>query len=1760
MLRTGEGSRPLTKRERFSPSLPENQELGIFSDENKAKRKANRKARNLYSPEKKAYRKARRKAYKAGLEKRRSGTYSKKPKGDPALEMNAATGLNLSEAEQKRTNKAFTGKEEGLSYLEMAGKSAEAAAALAPIPVYKGIKAAGVAAKLAQGGKTAERVAQTAGKAAKEAKVAEKAEDASRAARAVSKTKSAPTRAARRVKSKAKSTRRAANSLKTSKGRKAAPKKVSNRAVIAAGKHPILATGAVVAGADQTGINAPVVNEVGALAEGHVKAIAENPVKTVKTTGRAIPGMLTGVAAPIAATGQTIGRAASAAANQAGIPQAKPYSASQIVSPVVDTTKESIKGSVELAKPLLSGDADRVQKSVEDDIGLILLTPTPKVIAKARRSKTYRGARGRAREKVADRREAKRGKDRRTKRPQDIKEKKTVSDSVDGGEYILRRTGNKIENRRSRVRQSRDVARANAQGMREASLAEEAVTSELRQVSAPQGRNKKQYRASAADALATVVRYGLPRDYDKAMKAIEKAKAGINKPDRDLMPVGKNTPVTDRDNFKFLADNPELFSDPAFWRAVAAYGKNTKTIETSEVKRLLAVGQTYGVKLPEARMEEGMYLDGDAPRKVNKEVDVLTPYKDREREAAAKSLARHERRQARQDTIKVKRTERRKARRGKDGTVVIEAPKAGAEKTKALINEVVSKRGLTTKTLPDGRFQITAPSGRTMKIAGDRLEPFDEKAVRDRADYIVKEFEGGESMVVGTPLTVAHPVTKKPVEGTVTSVGEKSVKVAIPGYKGKGIGADAVEGQITVSRDAAASSIKAAKSRSAAGRKVGVEGDPLPGFLEGKTPKQAANAKKALNKTMRHSQAGKQAAVRPRKEIVESLIEDGYRPVPDPKNPGRRRLMEPASGGFYTQSAITKTGMDYAEYLVKKREAGEKPDRATNEISVKDALEGKVSKADIEAADAALIARKTGKAPAQPKLEAQPRTGKKSIDKTPRPLPLDRVPESRVTGTKTISVIEGKGKKTKSKPMTPDTLRRKEAQLKKAYAAAKAARKESLRHEPGSPEHYLAIQREADLKANAAKLRKQLRDHNRLSRAAKDAYVKDVQGVIAREGLEQPRYVKSFDNRGGALDSEPRFARNRMAMVQHKDMDKVRQMGTADMSYKATVANSIYAPRMKRIVHRLTSEFAAREAVKVRTKGGERRLLTSNEIRRAVNRGEIDPNQFAVFHSQHFKQAVLDPNKDGTELDALIRGGAAEKDYDLLEHLEKLEKDIRDRSADKGHKYIVVRKEAVKEFAHQFDGKDNILAKANRATSRVLLGYNPSWVAAQLIAEGVPAAVAIGINPMRWSRIAKTLAEGRDLPDKDRAAVDALAGQTAGTNTIPKPGVDLKGNQLSQDVPLTPGSRSWNEVKSFAKGEALSRFDRLKGGGIRRAVLAAKVDKEFNGFLKGLGGTLKLDDAMRRKLKGKSLAEQQAILARHPQTARQLESYLDDVMGNWRAITRLERTPASLVAFYPYVRYSLKSAFWGFPKQHPIKSTILAFLSQQNAEQLEKLIPGEPPDWLDYAFPVTFAENDEGEVEGQVIPAGERFAMGLNAVVAGIGSGELNRIITGMNPGLGLVYQGVSGNSPFDGEQMSSDPLDKGLLTIAAAVAMFAPAKIMDEIVGDTNLDVNLGPLKKLPLTITDIKPRKTFGDGTVIGGQSETAKAFDEANPSRVQRMFGNILAPQNEKDYQEQIALERTLEAEDYSSLPGSSKAKEDRQWWEPSSSSKGKEWWQE
>lgn len=579
--------------------------------------------------------------------------------------------------------------------------------------------------------------------------------------------------------------------------------------------------------------------------------------------------------------------------------------------------------------------------------------------------------------------------------------------------------------------------------------------------------------------------------------------------------------------------------------------------------------------------------------------------------------------------------------------------------------------------------------------------------------------------------------------------------------------------------------------------------------------------------------------------------------------------------------------------------------------------------------------------------------------------------------------------------------------------------------EHGAPDPSVSSPEKA---AQAKKLARELRDYREgLKQATKD-YTREAQATIREKGLEQPAYVKDVRPRVG-LNAEPAFPGGRSAIKQHMAQGSARARGEVDRSFETLAQQSIAEPRMREALHRSTTAFVERWAQPV--KG--RRYLTSDEISRAINRGELDTNQYAVLDAQFFKQAIRDPHKSGDEYLDAIRGASNRS----------IREEINARAADPGKKYVVVPREAVREFVHQMEppkGLDRIFGKMNRLFSRAMLGYSPSWAVAQLVAEGVPAALSIGLNPLRWARVVNYMAkEGKRLSDHDRSAIDALAGESPGVTPHPQTEFRPETNALASDFfRLATRNPVGRALLSVGKGDALGYLDRWKGGKYRKAVAAAQADRQLNGFVTNLGELLRGQRSIVEAIKGKPLEDQMAYLAKHPDEAAKLEGYLDDVMGNWRALSSHEAKVAPLVVFYPYLRMSLRWAFWSFPKRHPVRAQILYFLSQQNAGELEKLIGGKPTLPFLYAFPVYTASNGEDAV----MPGGARMSPGLSFLTEAAGKGDVGQLASGLNPGIAAVANAVYGKNPFTGDEAKT-PTEHGLMLLNSLLSTWAPARAL---------------------------------------------------------------------------------------------------------------------
>jgi hypothetical protein len=187
---------------------------------------------------------------------------------------------------------------------------------------------------------------------------------------------------------------------------------------------------------------------------------------------------------------------------------------------------------------------------------------------------------------------------------------------------------------------------------------------------------------------------------------------------------------------------------------------------------------------------------------------------------------------------------------------------------------------------------------------------------------------------------------------------------------------------------------------------------------------------------------------------------------------------------------------------------------------------------------------------------------------------------------------------------------------------------------------------------------------------------------------------------------------------------------------------------------------------------------------------------------------------------------------------------------------------------------------------------------------------------------------------------------------------------------------------STAQLRPLILFDQWRQGKYRTILAAAELDKELNGFTRGLQGMLSGQKRISDELKGKPLEEAIAELGRNPRYKRMLDEqykYGNDVMGNWTAFTRFERKFGPAAIFYGFLRYAFRWPLT-FARRHPLSTQLNYFLAQVNANDLEKMLGGKPAGFTQYANPVTRTADDEP----QELPVGSRIAPGLSPGLEGL--------------------------------------------------------------------------------------------------------------------------------------------------------------------------------
>lgn len=551
--------------------------------------------------------------------------------------------------------------------------------------------------------------------------------------------------------------------------------------------------------------------------------------------------------------------------------------------------------------------------------------------------------------------------------------------------------------------------------------------------------------------------------------------------------------------------------------------------------------------------------------------------------------------------------------------------------------------------------------------------------------------------------------------------------------------------------------------------------------------------------------------------------------------------------------------------------------------------------------------------------------------------------------------------------------------------------------------------------------------------ALEKEFVDREAAALKAEGRPQPEYVHT-----GRAREAPAYGTTGAKLSQFPGKSKFRKgsaeaHGMVEEGLVPDIRESFRRPTIRRESYRALRGML--DANEFRVSG--KKEWTSNEIRELFDEKVLNRKQWVAVPRQLYKRAYgkFDPEVAAAEMKLALE----------------------DKSP--GTHFKLVRKAAADEFFSQLT--DSLLSPklvaVNRATNFLILATSPAWAAAQVAAEYVQGSIAQPklLNP-KWVKRANRAYE--EMPPHKRQAFDSWVGVT--TRELNKK--EEVGFGTVEDA-----ADAYSALHATPLGRILTSihdFDQWKGGRIRSLVAIAKADKELNGRLHGFVRNLgRLDAEMGRQLKamkGKPLHEQLSYIADHPKLADRYQGYLDNVMGNWSALTKNERVASQLMIFYPFLRMSLRWTFYAFPKEHPIRAATLAYLSQQNASRIKELMGGDPSyftGWL--KVPVNLGNGEHAYVPlSRIVPGGNAL---LEAAGGSIEGPKGTVALRTAQPTIGAAVTLATGVNPLTGKQ------EKGSFWSAMQqlfpTSLSAPGRALNEVLLPAGRKPGEGIGKTLP-------------------------------------------------------------------------------------------------
>jgi hypothetical protein len=401
---------------------------------------------------------------------------------------------------------------------------------------------------------------------------------------------------------------------------------------------------------------------------------------------------------------------------------------------------------------------------------------------------------------------------------------------------------------------------------------------------------------------------------------------------------------------------------------------------------------------------------------------------------------------------------------------------------------------------------------------------------------------------------------------------------------------------------------------------------------------------------------------------------------------------------------------------------------------------------------------------------------------------------------------------------------------------------------------------------------------------------------------------------------------------------------------------------------------------------GDQRLFTGDEITAMQREGRVPPGYDKV-EAKEFAPAF-------------------QKNEALRRELESKRLAVKATERE-GRIYGLAPHSAIKEYgaqAKQLGGVMRGVRAASRAQTITMLAGSVPWFLLQTVATPL----VIGMrnpNPIAWVRAARNGIDilRRATPRERRALWAHIGGNPSDFLSI---GENVRGinattiashhDAISLAFRSPVGRMAHAIGENIRKGGPLIAVNRRYEAAWRKFDALLEMDRRSGVTVSGrprafAAATSKLTDTLYSHLdemKGKRGADQAKTYLKNERLMRDIENDVNDAIGNWAALTAAEKKLASVVAFYPFVRFSLG---WiaKFPKNNPLKTAVYLNLAQQNAQELSMLLGGDPSFWTGWATAVHHAGGEPSAIDlSRAVPGGNAFtealAEGMNPVQAGL--------------------------------------------------------------------------------------------------------------------------------------------------------------------------------